>query len=77
MATNVPTTFFVVGDNNDGDLTGFLDLVNQFLAADTPPTTFTTSFGFPEALVPTDLAKYVDPDWEASYIVLMFPQQHL
>ena len=52
----------MVGDNNDGDLTGFLDLVNQFLAADTPPTTFTTSFGFPEALVPTDLAKYVDPD---------------
>ena len=57
IATGVPTTFFTVGDSNDGDLTGFLDLVNSFLAADTPPTTFTTSFGFPEALVPADVAK--------------------
>ena len=63
MATGVPTTFFTVGDSNDGDLTGFLDLVNQFIAADVPPTTFTTSFGFPEELVPQDLASYACFPW--------------
>ncbi|KAH9940472.1 family S53 protease-like protein [Epithele typhae] len=57
IATNVPTTFFVVGENNDGDVGGFLDLVNTFLAAKTPPTTFTTSFGFPEELISADLAQ--------------------
>ncbi|KAI0823318.1 family S53 protease-like protein [Trametes gibbosa] len=56
IATNVPTTFFSVGSNNGGDLTGFLDLVNSFIAQDTAPTVFTTSFGFPEALVSQDLA---------------------
>lgn len=56
-ATNVPITFFTVGSNNNGDLTGFLDLVNNLIAQEEPPSVFTTSFGFPEALVGSDLAK--------------------
>ncbi|CDO69264.1 hypothetical protein BN946_scf185042.g166 [Trametes cinnabarina] len=59
MATNVPTTFFTVGSDNGDDLTGFLDLVNTLIAQDTPPTVFTTSFGFPEALVSPDIATYI------------------
>ncbi|KAI0633307.1 family S53 protease-like protein [Trametes polyzona] len=55
-ATNVPTTFFSVGSTNGGDLNGFLDLVNTLIAQETAPTVFTTSFGFPEALVSPDLA---------------------
>ncbi|KAI9066581.1 family S53 protease-like protein [Trametes sanguinea] len=56
IATNVPTRFFTVGSDNGGDLTGFLDLVNSLIAQESPPTVFTTSFGFPEALVSQDIA---------------------
>ena len=49
MATNVPTTFISVGDQNqDGDLGGFLDIINSLLAEDNPPLVLTTSFGFNE-----------------------------
>ncbi|EJF57919.1 family S53 protease [Dichomitus squalens LYAD-421 SS1] len=49
VATNVPTTFISVGDQNqDGDLTGFLDIINSLLAEDNPPLVLTTSFGFNE-----------------------------
>lgn len=57
IATEVPTVFATVGNDNEGDLTGFLNLVNALVAQDDPPTVFTTSFGFPEELVPEDLAK--------------------
>ena len=57
IATDVPTTFVSVGNDNDGDLTGFLNLANALIAMDEPPSVFTTSFGFPEELVPEDLAK--------------------
>ena len=53
----MPTTFASVGNDNEGDLTGFLNLVNALVAQDDPPAVFTTSFGFPEELVPEDLAK--------------------
>ena len=50
VATNVPTTFISVGDNTqDGDLSGFLDIINFLLAQDEPPLVLTTSFGFNEA----------------------------
>ncbi|TFK88152.1 subtilisin-like protein [Polyporus arcularius HHB13444] len=50
LATNVPTTFVSVGDQNqDGDLGGFLDIINFLLAQDDPPRVLTTSFGFDEA----------------------------
>ncbi|KAI0631110.1 subtilisin-like protein [Trametes polyzona] len=49
LATNVPTTFVSVGNNNkDGDLGGFLDIINALLAEDQPPLVLTTSFGFNE-----------------------------
>ena len=59
IATEVPITFASVGSNNGGDLTGFLDLVNELISQDNPPTVFTTSFGFPEELVPEDLANNI------------------
>lgn len=50
MATNVPTTFISVGDQTqDGDLDGFLDIINNLLKEDNPPLVLTTSFGFDEA----------------------------
>ncbi|KAM5534011.1 hypothetical protein V8D89_012331 [Ganoderma adspersum] len=50
VATNVPTTFISVGNNNqDGDLGGFLDIINSLLKEDKPPLVLTTSFGFDEA----------------------------
>ena len=49
VATNVPTTFVSVGNNNqDGDLGGFLDIINFLLKQDNPPLVLTTSFGFNE-----------------------------
>ncbi|KAL1949190.1 hypothetical protein VTO73DRAFT_10996 [Trametes versicolor] len=49
VATNVPTTFISVGqDTQDGDLDGFLDIINTLLAMDKPPLVLTTSFGFDE-----------------------------
>ncbi|EJF57619.1 family S53 protease-like protein [Dichomitus squalens LYAD-421 SS1] len=59
IATDVPTTFFTVGTQNDGDVTGFLDLVNNLIALDSPPSVFTTSFGFPEELVDPGLANNI------------------
>ena len=49
IATDVPTTFVSVGNNNqDGDLGGFLDIINFLIAQDSPPLVLTTSFGFNE-----------------------------
>ena len=50
LATNVPTTFVTVGDQNqDGGLSGFLDEINFLLGQPTVPLVLTTSFGFDEA----------------------------
>ena len=61
VATNVPTTFISVGEQNqDGDLGGFLDIINFLLKQDNPPLVLTTSFGFDEdafAQQATDEAK--------------------
>ncbi|KAI0676460.1 subtilisin-like protein [Trametes maxima] len=49
VATNVPTTFVSVGQNNkDGGLEGFLDIIDTLLKQDSPPLVLTTSFGFDE-----------------------------
>ena len=46
VATNVPTTFFSVGERNqDGDLGGFLDIINFLLGETSPPQVLTTSYG--------------------------------
>ena len=62
VATNVPTTFFSVGERNqDGDLGGFLDIINSLIKLDSPPLVLTTSFGFNEVVFEdeSDLAVYV------------------
>lgn len=49
VATNVPTTFISVGNSfQDGDLSGFLDIINFLLAEDAPPQVLTTSYGADE-----------------------------
>ncbi|KAI0366839.1 subtilisin-like protein [Pilatotrama ljubarskyi] len=49
LATNVPTTFISVGQQNqDGGLEGFLDIINTLIAQENPPLVLTTSFGFDE-----------------------------
>ncbi|TFY58182.1 hypothetical protein EVJ58_g6573 [Rhodofomes roseus] len=46
IATGVPVTFLSVGETtNDGELDGFLDTINYYLAQDSPPQTITTSYG--------------------------------
>ncbi|KAI0646155.1 subtilisin-like protein [Trametes meyenii] len=50
LATNVPVTYYFVGiDNQDGDLSGFLDEANFLLGLDKPPQVLTTSYGFQES----------------------------
>ncbi|KAI0674156.1 subtilisin-like protein [Trametes maxima] len=50
LATNVPVTYYFVGfDNQDGDLSGFLDEANLLLSLDKPPQVLTTSYGFQES----------------------------
>ncbi|KAJ7028409.1 family S53 protease [Mycena alexandri] len=54
IATNVPVSFVSVGDNfQDGDLGGFLDIVNFLSAQDSIPQVMTTSYGENE----TDMTK--------------------
>ncbi|KAI0642669.1 subtilisin-like protein [Trametes meyenii] len=49
LATNVPTTFFAVGESQNGDIGSFLDLANTLIKQDNPPLVLTTSFGFDES----------------------------
>ena len=58
IATGVPTVFISVGDQfQDGDLEGFLDLVNALSAKETPPTVLTTSYGENEDDISRTLAE--------------------
>ncbi|KAJ3488113.1 hypothetical protein NLI96_g3093 [Meripilus lineatus] len=53
IATGVPTFFISVGDNfRDGDLEGFLDIINFLNGETNPPHVLTTSYGADE----TDLS---------------------
>ncbi|KAJ7656303.1 family S53 protease-like protein [Mycena polygramma] len=57
VATGVPVTFVSVGENfQDGDLGGFLDIVNFLSAEDTIPQVMTTSYGENEADISSALA---------------------
>ncbi|KZV99446.1 hypothetical protein EXIGLDRAFT_712134 [Exidia glandulosa HHB12029] len=58
VATKVPTTFISVGNNfQDGDLQGFLDIINFLLAEDAPPQVLTTSYGGDEDGISPALAE--------------------
>ncbi len=60
IASGVPVTFISVGDENqDGELDGFLDVINFLLGETAPPQVLTTSFGQNENTVSRVLAKYV------------------
>lgn len=58
IATGVPTTFISVGEHfQDGDLEGFLDVINFLLDEDAPPFVLTTSYGQNENTISRNLAK--------------------
>lgn len=58
IATGVPTTFISVGENTkDGNLGGFLDIINALLAESNPPHVLTTSYGQNENTISSNLAK--------------------
>lgn len=58
VASGVPTTFISVGDNfKDGNLEGFLDIINFLLAETNPPHVLTTSYGQNENTISAALAK--------------------
>ena len=60
LASGVPTTFISVGnDFQDGDLEGFLDIINFLLNESNPPQVLTTSYGEDESDISRSLAKYV------------------
>ncbi|KAI0810809.1 family S53 protease [Irpex lacteus] len=57
IASGVPTTFISVGDNfQDGDLEGFLDIINFLLNESNPPQVLTTSYGQNENTISRSLA---------------------
>ncbi|CDO75036.1 hypothetical protein BN946_scf184640.g11 [Trametes cinnabarina] len=57
LATDVPTVFVDVGDDfQDGELMGFLDIINFLLAKDAPPQVLTTSYGENEEFISRNLA---------------------
>ncbi|THH32196.1 hypothetical protein EUX98_g1969 [Antrodiella citrinella] len=57
LATGVPTTFISVGENTqDGDLEGFLDIINFLLGESNPPNVLTTSYGQNENTISSTLA---------------------
>ncbi|PSR75361.1 hypothetical protein PHLCEN_2v9170 [Hermanssonia centrifuga] len=57
LASGVPTTFISVGENTqDGDLGGFLDIINFLLGESAPPQVLTTSYGENENEISRSLA---------------------
>ena len=60
IASGIPTAFISVGENfQDGDLEGFLDIINFLLNESNPPQVLTTSYGDDEPDVSRSLTKYV------------------
>ncbi|GJE88140.1 S53 family peptidase [Phanerochaete sordida] len=57
VASGVPVTFISVGNNfQDGDLGGFLDIINFLLGESNPPQVLTTSYGDNESDISRSLA---------------------
>ena len=57
LASQVPTSFISVGSNvQDGDLGGFLDIINFLLSESNPPSVLTTSYGRDERTISPALA---------------------
>lgn len=57
IASGVPTFFISVGDQfQDGDLEGFLDIINFLSGESAPPQVLTTSYGQDENTISRALA---------------------
>ncbi|KAK1229126.1 hypothetical protein PQX77_007831 [Marasmius sp. AFHP31] len=56
IATGVPVTFITVGEDNEDDVSGFLDVINVLIAEDAPPAVLSTSYGFDEPDLGPELA---------------------
>ncbi|KAI0761499.1 family S53 protease [Trametes elegans] len=57
VSTGVPTVLITVGDQyQDGDLEGFLDIINDLLSQGAPPQVLTTSYGGNEGNISIGLA---------------------
>lgn len=59
VATNVPVYFISVGSESSDHLGGFIDLANFLLSESSPPQVLTTSYGYNEAVISTNLAAFV------------------
>ena len=58
IASGVPTFFISVGERfQDGNLEGFLDIINFLLGESNPPHVLTTSYGQNENTISSNLAK--------------------
>ena len=57
MTSKVPVTFISVSENNSDGIDGFLDIINTLIKETNRPTVLTTSYGFNEPDVPSNLAK--------------------
>ena len=58
IANGIPTTFISVGENTrDGNLDGFLDIINFLAGQSAPPQVLTTSYGQNENTVSRAMAK--------------------
>ena len=59
LATGVPVDFISVGDDfHDGELGGFLDIINFLLKEEAPPQVLTTSYGDNEPDISLKLTEY-------------------
>ncbi|OSC98853.1 family S53 protease [Trametes coccinea BRFM310] len=67
IASQVPITFISVGDNNqDGDLSGFLDIIEFLLSETNQPQVLSTSYGFNEG----DLGAALEQNLCSAYMAL-------
>ncbi|KAL0573817.1 hypothetical protein V5O48_008125 [Marasmius crinis-equi] len=56
IATGVPVTFITVGEGNQDDVSGFLDVIDFLIAEEAPPAVLSTSYGFDEFDLGSQLA---------------------
>lgn len=72
IATNVPTTFISVGEDQEDQVFGFMDVINFLLDQDFPPQVLTTSYGADEGGISPILVQYVSA---SSPLVLLSDSQ--
>ena len=69
IAEGVPTFFISVGEDfHDGDLEGFLDIINFLSGENAPPQVLTTSYGQNEYTISRKLASYASNSVEIPHL---------